>query len=618
MIYRIFLFTTLFLLTAACNRSADEQPEPNPTGSFAEVLDSAGTLPVPVNSSEVTPGDMYTEDRDGEAWECTTETHKIEQGTGGSSGFPLFSPNASVVYPGNLLQGKSLNQATPDVIVVERAGGTFSTDVLDGSIAPSFSVDQVTKGNVTTALNNIVNASTGVVPANFNFSYHNVQSREEFALRLGVDVETKFTEVEADLSFSSEQDYNRYVIQLTQSFYTMSYDLPTSLDKIFAPEVTPEDLARYVGPGNPATYISDVTYGRVFYMLIESTSNVTEMQAAIAGSFNGVATQVDAEVEVDYLSELDELKIQVMAYGGASGSTLQTIWKTNLNALVTLLAEGSDIRAGKPISYVVRSVYDNQIVATQLATQYDVTNCRPVAIGTIPYTAHWTGQVVAQMGPVGAAYAESGTTFVLISQDGQQFMRSNVGELDGPFPIDQLGSEPCTLSGGIGAACNIEGNESGEFYLLAFNAAGTHYAYMNGSGFWGEERPLADLNAHPNFPYPYHATGVGALTFNHRYPDGTLSRHFFDTVGDKFCNYKNSHHVGNGNYTSAFLSAAPFANFRRGTNQPKPFPAVGAGIGFSLADQKFEIFFNKAGTKYTLFADFDGSGVWTFSPAFDL
>ena len=614
MTFRIFLFATLFLLSTACNRSADEQPEPNPTDSFAAVLDNAGDLPIPVNSNEVTPGNIYTEDRDGEDWECTTETHKIQKGAGGNGGFPLFSPNASVVYPGNLLQGKSLNEATPDVIVVERAGGTFSTDVIDGSIAPTFSVDQVTKGNVSTALNNIVNASTGVVPANFNFSYHNVQSREEFALRLGVDVETKFTEVEADLSFSTEEDYNRYVIQLTQSFYTMSYDLPTSLDKIFAPEVTPEDLARYVGPGNPATYISDVTYGRVFYMLIESTSNVTEMQAAIAGSFNGVATQVDAEVEVDYLSELDELKIQVMAYGGTSGSTLQTIGQTDLNNLATLLAEGSDIRAGKPISYVVRSVYDNQIVATQLATQYDVTNCRPVAVGNFPYTAHWTGQVVAQMGPVGAAYAESGTTFILISQDGKQFMRSNVGELEGPFPIDELGSEACPLNGGIGAACNIEGNESGEFYLMAFNATGTEYAYMNPSGNWGEARAIQTWNGTPT--YPYISTGVSALVFKKRFADGTLSRYVFNGTGDQFLTYKNSHHLGNGNYGSAFLWPTAYSNW--GGNINKPFPRVSGTIGFTLGGKWFSIHFNESGTKYAVYGDHDGSGTNRFTSAFDL
>jgi len=57
---------------------------------------------------------------------------------GGNTGFPLFNPNASVIYPGSLLQGKSLKQATPDVIAVERAGGTVSYDLNNGNLNSVF------------------------------------------------------------------------------------------------------------------------------------------------------------------------------------------------------------------------------------------------------------------------------------------------------------------------------------------------------------------------------------------------------------------------------------------------------------------------------------------------
>ena len=45
---------------------------------------------------------------------------------------------------------------------------------------------------------------------------------------------------------------------------------------------------------------------------------------------------------------------------------------------MNLLAESTDIGTGVPLSYVARSVYDNQIVSVKLATEYDVTNCTPV------------------------------------------------------------------------------------------------------------------------------------------------------------------------------------------------------------------------------------------------
>ena len=619
------LLSLLLLLCGlpACQKDVTtpaDPPQMDP-GSFLAVLSLGGILPPPETEEIVTPGATTSETRDGEQWECVSETRSVKKGAGGNGGFPLFSPNASVIYPGSLLQGRTLGQATPDVIAVERAGGSFSTDVIDGSIASSFTVNKVTKSEVTDALNNIVQASSGVVPANFSFSYDNVQSREEFALKLGVDVETAFTEVESKLQFSTDNDYNRTVVQLTQSFYTMSYDIPTSVDRIFAPEVTPEDLARYVGEGNPATYISDVTYGRVYYMLIESTSSTTELQAAVAGSFNGVAVKVDAEVEVDYLSELDNLKIRLFAYGGSSGTTLQTIGKSNINDLSALLAESADIRAGKAISYVVRSVYNNQIVSTQLATQYDVKNCRPLSLAQFPYSAHWTGQVVNAMGPVGAGFATNGTEFILINKAGDQWMRSRPGVLEGPFPIDALANGTCTLQGGVGAACNINGNEGDGVYVMVWDKLGINYTWINGDvgeGNWGTDvRPLADWYS-ATTSYPYQSTGVGALAFLRQFAAGGSGRFVFDGVGDKYCLFKSSHSFDGGStFGPEFLSPTNYTHWG-GSGLSRPFTAVGGAIGFSLDGKEFFIHFDKAGTKYCYYGDLDGTGSGKFSAAFDL
>ena len=60
-----------------------------------------------------------------------------------------------MIYPGSMLQGNSLHKVTPNPIVVERAGGTISTDILDGNLQSSFQVDNVTKSSITDGINNI-------------------------------------------------------------------------------------------------------------------------------------------------------------------------------------------------------------------------------------------------------------------------------------------------------------------------------------------------------------------------------------------------------------------------------------------------------------------------------
>ncbi len=598
-----YLFLTIALLLfvlPSCKKDNDE------LNSIDAVLLNAGDFDPVQNSNETVSTETNTVEIDGTTWNCTTETQSVQQGGGGSVGFPLFNPNAGIIFPGNLLQGNSLHKATPNTITVERAGGKISTDVVDGNLQSSFTVGSVTKSEVTDAINNIIFNSTGVVPANFEFTYRNIQSREQFALEVGVDVSTAFVELESKLSFSSDKSYNRYYVSLNQSYYTMSFDEPTSPESVFGESVTPDDLARFTGPGNPPTYVSDVTYGRIYYMLIESTSSVTEMDASINASFNGIVNTVDGSVDASYLSELNDLKIQVFAFGGSSQETLQTIGETNLNSLVDLLAESADIRTGKPISYVVKSLYDNQIVSVQLATQYDVTNCVPTgADGAPPYTQHWTGQVVAKMGPVGAAYNTYGNEFILISRDGQQWMRSNPGILEGPFPIDELGDGECPLQGGVGAACNLDGNQNGDFYLMAFDKLGINFAYMGPSGNWGNLRPITEL---ANGTCPFNISGIGAIAFDKVDPLGPSSRYMFNSEGTKYSHYLNN--------PQSFGNVHDL--WKWGPDNTCPFDKVGAAIGFYIGDDKFYILFDDLGTKYTLYGNVDGSGSSKFTGTYDL
>lgn len=563
--------------------------------TFQQVVDNAGGFPTPSENVESSNPVTTSEMIDGVNWQCTSETLSIDAAGGGDKGFPLFSPNSNVIYPGNLLQGNSLNQGTPNIIAVDRAGGTISTDVVDGNIEPSRTVDQIKKSTVTEAINQIVEGSTGVVPANFYLKIKNIQSREQLALELGVDVNSTFADIESKLGYSSDVQKNTFMVNLNQSFYTMSYDIPTSLDQIFAPSVTPEDLAKYVGPNNPATYISDVTYGRIYYMMVESTSSRTEMDAAINASFNGVTTDVDVDLKTNYLAELSELSITVFAYGGEASSSLMTVGTTDLNELADLLAESSDIRTGKPISYVVRSVYDNQIVSTQLATTYDVENCVISGAGSPPpYTEHWMGEVVSKMGPVGAAFkiGDSATEFILVSQDGTEFLRSNIGSLEGPFSIDELFDSPFPIET-IGAARKINGYNNPQPYRYQFydKSGFQNVTYNPFNNTWG--------NVNPGATAPFDGVGIGAFC----YKSNTASdMYYFNKDGTKWASYTNG---ATGSSTELWSFGGSV-----GSTQTDPWVSfnVGAATTYTSISGNFSfILFDKGGTRYLVY----GKGLGT-------
>jgi len=596
----------LAIVMAACGKKESEDQEPR---SFEEVIEFGGEFEPTVRSEAVVEDSTGSEIINGEVWICNTRTLSAQQPGGGNKGFPLFNPNASVIYPGSLLQGKSLKQATPDVIAVDRAGGTVSYDLNNGNLASSFSVDKVSKSAIQNAMNQIIFNAPEDLPANFVFKYSQVQSEQALALSLGIDYESAFVDIQSDFGFSSGSSLNRILVELNQSFYTMSFDIPTSMDGLFAPSVTPADLAKYVQEGNPATYISDVTYGRIYYMLIESSSSYTEMEAEISASFSGVVNSATADISAHSLSNLDNLKIKVMAFGGEATTSLLTVGETDLSRLVSLLAESTTISTGLPISYVVRSVLTNQVVSVQLATEYDVTECEPAPEGgEPPYTVHWKGQVLERMGPVGAAFATKGTEFILISEDGMQFMRSNVGSLEGPFPISDLGGGEPPPFEGIGAACNLDGNNfNGGFWTMIMDMTGSQYSYIRHDTAWSTNvNPIGNLAEGEN---PFALNGIGAMVFRYKDPDGPSNRYMINKDGTSFSLYQNN--------PNSFGKVENIEDWAGG-GMPFEVQKVGAGIGFYIGQKRFYILFNHTGTQYCISGDVFGTGSNEFIGPFDL
>ncbi|MGB5692089.1 MAG: thiol-activated cytolysin family protein [Flavobacteriaceae bacterium] len=393
-VFKYFLILSLALAILACSKEdstggegpdGTEEELPPPT-SFTEAIargDDFGSYPqsrtLDLKSESPPKNEDYDEeDENGDPIEkrfiCTRKTYSVLDGNGK---FPLFDTASEVIYPGSLLQGKSLSNATPSPIVVKRARGTISYNLNNGNLNSSFTTEgPVTKSSIQTGMNTIIANSGEVVPANFQLDIIQIESENQLAVELGIDVETWTTKVSADMSFSSEKSFNRTLVKLNQSYYTMSFDLPTSLDEIFDESVTPEDLAVYVQKDNPATFVSSVTYGRIFYMLIESTSSRQEMSSKLNIAYGAFNNKAEGELGVNAMQELKDLKIKVIAYGGDAEGTFKLAGETNISDIADKLAESTDVRAGLPLSYVVRSVKrPDQIVGTRIATEYDVVEC---------------------------------------------------------------------------------------------------------------------------------------------------------------------------------------------------------------------------------------------------
>ncbi len=598
---RVFAIILIFFISfISCSKDDSAiDPGSDPNGlTFQNVINSGGSVNSPNISHAEDTTNIETNLPIGDGtFNCTTVTYDINAASGGSSGFPLFDVRSDVIYPGSMLQGNSLNSGNPNPIVVERAGGNISINILDGNLQSSFEVNQVKKSTITDAINNIINSATGTLPSNFNIKIESIQSREQFALALGVDVNSTFVDLESNLNYNSDSERSTFMVSLNQSYYTMSFDLPTSLDKLFDPSVTPSDLNNYVGENNPATYISSVTYGRIFYMLIESSSSQSELETAVNTAFSGITVDVDATLEINHFSSLENVTYSVFAYGGDAGSTFGAIGVTNINTLVEVLKQSSTLGSAKPLSYVVRNVSNNQIVATQLATSYDVVECEQVgAVGTLPSISHWTNHpLINDFGSISAAYADSKDEFVLMNKR-EEYLISRInqngdGILEGPFILADF-----PLSS-VGAASRVKG--PGE-NLFVFNEAGNKYSVLKSNGSWSQ---IFDISDYFNGGCPFINTGIGALAHIGTLPVFGTSHYMFDKSGLNFVLSTWEEFFG-----THFLEVDSVDS---GFGLGGKLNGVGAVIGFengSSSDSKYVfILFNLSGTEYMIWGDF-GNG----------
>jgi hypothetical protein len=323
---------------------------------------------------------------DGTSWTCTVQQYTLADDP---ETFVTLDPNAAVIWPGSLLQGGSLASGSPEPVAVKRGGGTIVMNLVNsgtGVTAKSYQVDvpEITQGNVIDAQNQILSNNVGKTPAAFDFTYERVESEEQMALAMDVNVSWLSGSAQASLKFSTDQHYTRYLVKLTQQYYTMVFQTPTSPSDLFDPSVTGDDVSRFVGPDNPVTYISSITYGRQFYLLFESTASAQDLESSLKMSYDGGFTSATADVQASFKKTEAETTVKAYAVGGAADSGLNAALQAangQLEGLHDYIVKGSNFGAdnpGLPLSYVVRDANTQEVVHAGITGQYAKKTCVPV------------------------------------------------------------------------------------------------------------------------------------------------------------------------------------------------------------------------------------------------
>lgn len=579
---------------SSCKKSNVLPDTPCHSASIAELVECGG-LPETESPLVVSRDTTVTDFNFSSNWIC----EEIEVDAAGAVGeYRTFDPNSDVVWPGNLLQGKSLDKATPDAIKVKRAGGRFTINLVNGSQFTNQTVDEVNQGNVIAAINRIIEENNGVLAANFNYTERQVRSKEELALNLGVKVNTLTTDFSSKLSFSSDRQYNRFLVDFVQQYYTISYETPTSYDEVFAPSVKPEDLMPFIGENNPPVFIKSVTYGRRFYLLIESTASASEMRASIRASYDAGLTSGQISGGSRYVNELSDVQIKVFAMGG-DASLAAAAFRGDLGALHEFLTEGGAIETGAPLSYKMNALAPPyQTVGVNVASRFTVPNCHPAYNMKPPAFIHaWHGVFGAE--GIGAACAidPDQSNVLLFSKDGERYAQIVNGAVQNIYGLEE--------QEGRLAGCPFDAVSAAQIFnetIFVFDREGKNYATLNTNGAWSPVFPLSVWGADGQHPFLNPSAGEAGVVGAALFYTGGRSIHF-NSLGTKWAVYNPT--VGGGTF-------GPVSSLEDwgGNVFFIPFPSVGAALQVRTNEQIFDgltgyqyyqILFNKDGTRFAIY-----------------
>jgi hypothetical protein len=291
----------------------------------------------------------------------------------------LLRPNSDVIWPGAALQGSSIRRATSDPIIARRGSGRVIITNITGTQVSSISIPEMSMSAVMDAANTIIAKQSSSFPAFLHIAIQRVRTKEELQMAMSANVDFFFASAAASFSFRQSDSVARFLVTLTQSFYSLVYERPATPGEFFNSSVTGEQLGAYVGPGNPPVYISQVNYGRVFYLLVEADVSSSELAASISTDFifGGVSGSGK------HVANLNNLTVQAFAIGGDANMAIQSVLGGlgNLTSFLNSLRQAGVITSGVPLSYNVRTVSQDRLVKNAFTTHYTYSESVPTGVG---------------------------------------------------------------------------------------------------------------------------------------------------------------------------------------------------------------------------------------------
>jgi len=304
----------------------------------------------------------------------------------------VVASNEHQAYPGNLLlANQRLVDNTPDVLAIDRAPLTYTVNLpgltADGSfkITPTFSEYQ---SNINKALNTWFDkySKDHNVVANFQSDHSFAYSKESLRVKFGLEFKNSDVESNIDFNMMNKQEKLIMIHKFKQIFYTVSVEPTKKASDLFDPKVTLKEIQQKTDNKNPPVLVDSVSYGRVVYVKIETSSVDQEAKAILSNKITKF--DISQENEVEYTKKLKNLAMTVYVIGGSS-EQIKVITATKfkeVNDVIVNYGKFSKTNLGYPVSYSTQFIKDNSRATVNCYTEYIETTRTEYPKGLITIT----------------------------------------------------------------------------------------------------------------------------------------------------------------------------------------------------------------------------------------
>ena len=319
----------------------------------------------------------FTEIIDIDEYSCTNDKYSL---TENPEEFITIQPDASVVWLGNLIQGRSHLQvgSLEELSIRERAPMEISIDLLRNDNYRH--IEQPSLATVNSAIGELVEnavhaghrASSDVV-----YDAKEAHSSTQTSFDLGISAEYLGSQAEARLSIDKQANEHTYFGYFIQKAFTVSMELPVGPHDVVTDDFSDEQLQSlqergHIADDNPPLYISNITYGRVLIYKMTSTHAKERVRAAIYASYEGLKGGGSGYLDTELEETLNEAKIEIAAFGGEQ-KNIETLIRTG--KLSEYFTGDTQLTSMRPISFEVRRLSDNIRADIVRTTEYDVKSC---------------------------------------------------------------------------------------------------------------------------------------------------------------------------------------------------------------------------------------------------